>query len=156
MAHEQDGDVAIVDEVLDALLAFLLEEHVANGERLVNDEDVGLGDGGDSKRDARDHAGGEVLHGHVHEVGQLGKLDDLLEVSVDELFGVAEQRAVEVDVLASGELEVKTRAKLDQGRDIAAHDALALAGFEHTGDDLEHGGLARTVGANKADNLAGK
>lgn len=47
MAHEQDGDVAIVDEVLDALLAFLLEEHVANGERLVNDEDVGLGDGGD-------------------------------------------------------------------------------------------------------------
>lgn len=50
MAHEQDGDVAIVDEVLDALLAFLLEEHVANGERLVNDEDVGLGDGGDGER----------------------------------------------------------------------------------------------------------
>lgn len=48
MAHEQDGDVAIVDEVLDTLLAFLLEEHVANGERLVNDKDVGLGDGGDS------------------------------------------------------------------------------------------------------------
>lgn len=83
--------MAIVDEVLDALLAFLLEEHVANGERLVHDEDVGLGDGGDGKRDARDHAGGEVLHGHVREIGQLGKLDDLLEVSVDELLGVAEE-----------------------------------------------------------------
>lgn len=39
--------MAVVDEVLDALLAFLLEEHVADGERLVDDEDVGLGDGGD-------------------------------------------------------------------------------------------------------------
>lgn len=50
VAHEQDGDVAIVDEVLNALLAFLLEEHVADGERLVHDEDVGLGDGGDCER----------------------------------------------------------------------------------------------------------
>lgn len=147
--------MAIVDEVLDALLAFLLEEHVANGERLVHDEDVGLGDGGDSKRDARDHAGGEVLHGHVYEIGQLGKLHNLLEVRVDELFGVAEESAVEVDVLARGELEVKTCTKLDQGRDVAADDALSLAGFEHAGDDLEHGGLARTVGANQADDLAG-
>ena len=155
MAHEQDGDVAIVDEVLDALLAFLLEEHVADGERLVHDEDVGLGDGGDGERDARDHAGGEVLHGHVHKVGQLGEVDDLLEVRVDELLGVAEESAVEVDVLARGELEVKTRAKLDQGRDVSADDALTLAGFEHTGDDLEHGRLARTVGANQADDLAG-
>ena len=73
---------------------------------------------------------------------------------VDELLGVAEESAVEVDVLARGELEVKTRAKLDQGRDVASHDALALAGFEHAGDDLEHGGLARTVGANQADDLA--
>ncbi len=104
---------------------------------------------------ASDHAGGEVLHGHVYEIGQLGKLHNLLEVRVDELLGVAEESAVEVDVLACGELEVKTRAKLDQGRDVAADDALSLAGFEHTGDDLEHGGLARTVGANQADDLAG-
>lgn len=147
--------MAIVDEVLDALLAFLLEENIADGERLVDDEDVGLGDGGDGERDARDHAGGKVLHGHVYEIGQLGKLHNLLEVRVDELLGVSEQGAVEGDVLARGELEVKTRAKLDQGRDVASHDALALAGFEYAGDDLEHGGLARTVGANQADDLAG-
>ena len=126
VAHEQDGDVAIVDEVLDALLAFLLEEHVANGERLVDDEDVGLGDGGDGERDARDHAGGKVLHGHVHKVGQLGEVDDLLEVSVDELLGVAEESAVEVDVLARGELEVKTCAEPDERSDVATDDALSV------------------------------
>lgn len=155
VAHEQHGDVAVLDEMLDATLALLLEEHVADGERLVDDEDVGLGDGGDGERDARDHARGEVLHGHVHEVGQLGKVDDLLEVRVDELLGVTEERAVEVDVLAGGELEVETRAELDQGRDVTADDALALAGLQHAGDDLEHGGFAGAIGANQAHDLAG-
>lgn len=74
---------------------------------------------------------------------------------IDELLGVAEESAVEVDVLARGELEVEARAELDEWRDVAAHDALALAGFEHAGDDLEHGRLARSVGANQADDLAG-
>ena len=115
VAREENRDVSVLDEVLDTAPAFLLEEHVADGERLVNDEDVGLGDGGDSKRDARDHAGGEILHGHVDEVGQLGEIDDLLEMCVDELLGVAEQHAVEVDVLARGEFEVKARAEFDQG-----------------------------------------
>ena len=147
--------MAVLDEVLNAALALLLEEHVADGERLVDDEDVGLGDGGDGERDACDHAGGEVLHGHVHEIGQLGEVDDLLEVRVDELLGVAEESAVEVDVLAGGEFEVKARAELDQGRDITADDALALAGLEDAGDDLEHGGLARTVGTDQTHDLTG-
>lgn len=69
------------------------------------------------------------LHGHVHEVGQLGRVDDLLEVRVDELLGVADQGAVEADVPARGEFEVKSRAELAQGRDVAADDALALAGL---------------------------
>ena len=115
VAREENRDVSVLDEVLNAALALLLEEHVADGERLVHDEDVRLGDGGDGERDARDHAGGEVLHGHVHKVGQLGEVDDLLEVSVDELLGVAEESAVEVDVLARGEFEVKARAEFDQG-----------------------------------------
>ena len=75
------------------------------------------------------------LHGHVHEVGQLGRVDDLLEVCVDELLGVADQGAVEADVPARGEFEVKARAELDQGRDVSADDALAPAGFEHAGDE---------------------
>ena len=48
-------------------------------------------------------------------------------MNVDELLGVAEQGAVEVDVLARGELEVKARAQLDQGRDVAADDRSACA-----------------------------
>ena len=94
MAHQQHGNVAGVDEVLDALLALALEEHVAHRERFVDDEDVGLGDGRDGERDARGHTRGVVLEGHVHEVLELGELDDLVHLAVDEFTRVAQQGAV--------------------------------------------------------------
>lgn len=40
--------MAVLDEVLNAALALLLEEHVADGEGLVHDEDVRLGYGASS------------------------------------------------------------------------------------------------------------
>ena len=57
MAYEKHGHVVGLNELLDAALALLLEEEVANRERLVHDEDVGLGHRGNGKGDARDHAG---------------------------------------------------------------------------------------------------
>ena len=154
MADKQDGDVAGIDEALDALLALILEEYVADRKRLINDEDIGLGDRGDGEGDARHHARGEVLHRHIDEVGELGKVDDLLEMLVDEILGVTQQGAIEIDVLASGELQVKTGSQLDQRGDIAADDAFAFAGLEHAGDDLEHGGLTRAVGPHQTHDLA--
>ena len=100
MRDKEDRDVAGLDEAPDARLALLLEEDVAHGQGLVDDEDVGLGDRGYGKGDARHHARGVVLEGHVHEVSELREVDDVLEVLVDELARVAEKGAVEVDVLA--------------------------------------------------------
>ena len=56
MADEQDGDVAGIDEALNASLALLLEEDVANGQSLINNENVRFRDGSDSESDARNHA----------------------------------------------------------------------------------------------------
>ena len=149
MAHKQHGHVSGLYEVLDALLALLLEEDVADRERLVDDQDVGLGDGGDGEGDARHHAARVVLEWHVHEILELGELDDLVELGVDELLGVPQERSVEVDVLTGGELHVEARAELDERGDVAADGAGALARLEHAGDDLEHGGLAGSVGAHQ-------
>ncbi len=154
VANEKHRHISGIDEVLDAALALLLEEHVAHGERLVDDEDVGLGDGRDGEGDARNHAARIVLERHVHEIMQLGEVDDLVEMAVDELPGVSQESAVEVDVLARGKLHVEARAELDERRDIAAHDAFAFAGLQHSGDNLEHSRLAGTVGAHKAHDRA--
>ena len=68
---------------------------------------------------------------------------------------VAKQRAVEVDVLARGELDVKAGAELDERRDVAAHDARRpQLGSSTPAMHLEHGRLARAVRAHKADDLA--
>lgn len=71
-----------------------------------------------------------------------------------ELLGVTQKRTVEEDVLTRGELEVETSAQLDEGRDVATNRHGALRGLEHAGDDLEHGGLTRTVGSHQANDLA--
>ena len=49
MRHEQNRHVTALDKVLNTGLALLLEEHVADGKHLIDDQDIGLGNGGDCK-----------------------------------------------------------------------------------------------------------
>ena len=151
---DQDGDAMVVDQRLDAALAFLLEKKVADRQHFVDDQHVGHDYGGNGEGDAGDHAGGVVLHRHVEEVPHLGELDDLVEVLLDELLRIAEQGAVEVDVLACGQLQVEPGAELDERGDAALDRAAAFGGLQHAGDDLEHGGFARAVGAEDAEHIA--
>ena len=50
---------------------------------------------------------------------EAGEVDDLVEARVELLLRQAEDRAVEVDVLAPGQLGVEARAELEQRRDLA-------------------------------------
>ena len=61
------------------------------------------------------------LDRRVDELLQLGELDDLVEAARDLLLRQPEHDAVDEDVLAPGDLGVKARAELDEGRDAAAH-----------------------------------
>ena len=56
----------------------------------------------------------------------VGELDDLVEAALDLLALHAEDRAVQEDVLAPGELGVEAGADLEQGADAAAEPRLAL------------------------------
>ena len=68
------------DDLADALQALLLEVGVAHGQDLVDQQDVGLEIGGDGEAEAHLHADGEELDLAVDGVGQLGELDDLVEL----------------------------------------------------------------------------
>ena len=95
--NEQDRDVATLNKVLNTALAFLLEKDIANRKRLIDDENIGLGNRSDSKGDTRDHTRREVLQGHVNEVFKLGELNNLVKTSVDKLLGIAKQRTVQIE-----------------------------------------------------------
>ena len=95
--------------------ALALELGVADGENLVDDEDFGLEMCGDGKRQADPHAAGVALHGRIDERPDSGELDDLVELPIDLDASHAENRAVQIDVLAPGQLGMKARARLPRG-----------------------------------------
>ena len=70
--------------------------------------------GGHGEGEAHEHAGGVALDWGVEEVGDLGELDDIVELAPDLRPRHAEDRAVEVDVLATAEFRVKPRAHFEQ------------------------------------------
>jgi hypothetical protein len=106
---EEDGGAALLN-LLDAAQAAVLEDRVADRQRLVYDEDVRL--------DARGHGEGEP-HVHPRRVG-LDRLADEVADLREALDGgehlvrlaarQTHQRRVHVDVLDARELGVEARA----------------------------------------------
>ena len=61
--------------------ALLLELDVADGQHLVDDQDVGLEVRRDGERQAHVHAAGVALDRRVEELSDLGEGDDLVELA---------------------------------------------------------------------------
>src|SRR5664280_2281471 len=78
-----------------------LETGVADGEYLVDQENLGLEVGRDGESQAQIHAGGVVLYGGVEEAVDLGECDDLVELAADLGALHAQDGAVEIDVFAA-------------------------------------------------------
>ena len=95
-------------------------------EHLVDDQDLGLEVRGDGEREADVHPARVPLDRRVDEPLDLGELDDLVELRVDLAPPHAEDRAVQVDVLAAGQLGVEAGADLEQRADAAAHHGSPL------------------------------
>ena len=67
------------DDLTDPLEALLLEVGVAHGQHLVDQQDVGLEEGGDGEAEPHLHAHGVELDLPVDGVAQAGELHDLVE-----------------------------------------------------------------------------
>ena len=72
----------------------------------------------------------------------LGERDDLVELAVDLGLRHAEDRAVEVDVLAAGQLGVKAGADLQQRGDPAAEPDAPVGRLGDPAEDLQQRPLA--------------
>ena len=69
-------------EVLHPAEALLLELGVADGEHLVDEQDLRLEVRGDREREPHVHPARVALHGRVDELLDLGELDDLVELAL--------------------------------------------------------------------------
>src|SRR5207253_3578092 len=87
---------------------------VTDCEDLVNYQDLGFEVCCNGERQAHVHAAGEMLDRRIDERTHFGKRHDLIEFSRDLRLAHSENRTIEHDVLAAGELGMKARADLEQ------------------------------------------
>ena len=98
---------------------FFWNADVADGQDLVDDQDLRLQVGRDREGQPDVHPAGVALHRRVEELLDLGEGDDLVELAGDLGLPHPEDRAVEVDVLAAGQLGVEAGADLQERGDPA-------------------------------------
>ena len=87
------------------------EAFVADGEYLVDEQDVRVDVDRDGEAEPHVHPGRVGLDRRVDEVLQLGELDDLVEAARDFLLRQPEHDAVDEDVLAAGDLRDESRRR---------------------------------------------
>ena len=102
--RDVDERRAQAHDLFDPAEALLLEIRVADRQHLVDQEDVGLQEGGDGEAQPHLHAEGEVLDLAVDGVLEPGEFDDLVESFAGELAAHAEHGTVEEDVLSPGQV----------------------------------------------------
>ena len=152
MGDEQDGGAAR-DQLLETAEALGLELGVPHGQSLVDDQHVRLDAGRDGKGQPHVHAGRVRLDGPVDELANVGEGFDVGKAPGDFLSADAQDGAIEIDVLTSGELGVEARAQLQQRGHATTDGDLASSGRERAAQDLQQRALAGAVAADDTDGL---
>ena len=149
VAGEEQGH-AVVEHAPHAAHALELEQGVAHRQRFVDDQDLRVHMHRHRERQAHIHAAGVGFDGAVDEVANVGKGDDVFGPVVDLPGREAQDGGVDGEVFAASEFGVEACAQLQQGGNAAAHLHLPSAWLERAAQQLQQGGLARTVGADDA------
>ena len=135
---EEDCRAALLN-LLDASEAAVLEDRVADGERLVNDEYVRLDVGGDGEGEADEHAARIRLDGLVYERADFGEAFDVWEESVGLAARESHQRGVHVDVLDARTFRVEARAEFQESGHAPVAPHAPFGRLKRARDDLQKG-----------------
>jgi len=130
------------------------ERGVAAREHLVHQEDLGKDVGRRREPEAQRHPGREVLHRHAREPPDAREAQDRVDPLLHPAARVAEQGAVQQDVVAGGELAVEPGAEVRERRHRAAHLDAPGGRRVDAGDHRHQRALAGAVVADDADALA--
>src|SRR5438552_1954611 len=109
MADKEDCSASL-GNIMHLAQALLLKHHVADCQHLVDDQDFRLEVGGYGEGEAHVHARAVPLDGRVEKFLDLCKVDNLIELTGDFRPGHPENGAVQINVLAAGQLEMKSCA----------------------------------------------
>jgi hypothetical protein len=151
---DQHDRHALAAELVEVVEAAPLELLVADRDDLVHDQDLRVQVHRDREAQPDVHARRVDLDRGVDELLEPAEGDDLVHRGVDLLAGHAQDRAVEIDVVAPGHLGVEAGTEFQHRGDAAVRDDRAVGRPVDTGDQLEQGRLARTVVPDEREGLA--
>ena len=133
--------------------AFALEFGVAHRQHLIDHQDLRFEVRRHRKSQAQVHPARIALDRRIDELPDLGKVDDLIEFALDLRALHAQDGAVEIDVLAPGQLGVEAGAHFQQRANPPVDFAVAFGGVGDAREDLEQGALAGPVAPDDAEDL---
>src|SRR5215510_3513274 len=110
--------------------------------------------GGHSKRQAHVHAARISLDRGIEKLLDLSERHNLVELAFDFAPPHPEQRAVHKDVLATGQLHVKTRANFQQAAHPAVDIGVSRRRLGNARQHPEEGAFPRAVAADDANDFA--
>ena len=135
MAYEQDR-LALLLEFLKLVITFRLEEHVADGQRLIHDQDLRLDIDGQRKSQTDEHTGRISFHRLMHKVPDIGKRQDIIQLRINLLFGKTDHGAIQINILQSGIFRIETCPQFQESRDPSVYVHFAGSRVQNTGNDL--------------------
>ena len=114
---DEDKGSAVINNFLHLLHALDLKLWVTDRKHFVDNKDFRLEKCRHRKREPYIHAAGIALYGGIDELLQASKADNVVELPFHFAAAHAEDRAVEKDVVPTGELGMKTRSDFQQSTD---------------------------------------
>src|SRR4051812_41102553 len=100
------------------------------------------------------HAGGIMLHGSIEKFLKLSECHNFVKLSNDLSLSHAEDRAVEKNVFATGQLRMKSRPNLKQTRHPRPHHYSSLRGISDARDYFQQCAFAGAVAPDDTDDVS--
>ena len=140
-------------QLLNLRNTLLLERLIAHRKNLIHQEDIRVRMHRNREGQTQVHTRRVELHLGIDKVVNLSEIHNRIEGSLNLILGHTQNRAVEVHVIAAGQIRVETSAHLNQTRNIAASENLTLIGAHHARNHLQQRGLTRAVQTQKSHTL---
>ena len=130
MRYEDDG-LSLLFKVFQRLEAFLLEGDIAHSQGFIDEQDIRVNLGRDGKTQSDIHTSRIGLYRGVDKITNIRKGDDGIHLLVDLFSGQAQDGAIEVDVLPTGQFLLKASAQLQKSHCLAinVNSPLAWLGY---------------------------
>src|SRR6266481_3390527 len=91
-----------------------------------------------------------MLQRRVDKIGYFGECDDFVEFSIDFPLSHAENRAIQVSILAACELWMKTCADFEEAAHPAIDFRITNSGLRDARKNLEQRGFSSAIAADQA------